>query len=262
MIKPLQGRRILVTRPAAQAGKLAQLIVEKGGEPLLFPLLQISPADDPEPLQQVIGRLEDYAMAVFISPNAVDYSVPLILFRRAWPPCLQAAAIGPSTVAQLVAAGVGSVVAPEHRFDSEALLELPELQALRVAGKKVLILRGNGGRELLAETLIERGAQVDAVTCYKRLVPTDGTLLMSLLRGNGLDALTISSTEGLRNLLHFDDQEVHEKLFSTPVFVPHQRIADAALNLGFRQVTLTGPADAGIIDGLCEHDWFCHEREY
>ena len=259
MKNPLQGRRILVTRPAAQAGKLAQLIVEKGGEPVLFPLLKISPADDPEPLQQVIGRLEDYAIAVFISPNAVDYSVPLILSRRCWPPCLQAAAVGPSTVAQLVAAGLENVVAPEHRFDSEALLELPEFQAPRVAGKKVLILRGNGGRELLSETLIERGAQIDAVTCYTRLVPTEGIFLMSLLRGNGLDALTISSSEGLRNLMHFDDKEVHEKLFSTPVFVPHQRIVDVALSLGFRQVTLTGPADAGIIDGLCKYDWLCHE---
>ena len=85
MNKPLQGRRILVTRPAAQAGRLAELISAQGGEPVLFPLLEIGPAVDPLPLQQAIARLDKYALAVFISPNAVDYSVPLVLAHCPWP---------------------------------------------------------------------------------------------------------------------------------------------------------------------------------
>ena len=150
MSRPLAGKRILVTRPAAQAATLAALIEEQGGEAICFPLLTIAPADDAQPLLQAIDHLDDYALAIFISPNAVDFSVPQLLARRNWPDALSAAAIGPGTVAQLAGHGIGPVIAPAQRFDSEALLERPELQGERVAGQKVLILRGNGGRELLA----------------------------------------------------------------------------------------------------------------
>jgi len=259
MKRPLQGRRILVTRPAAQAGKLARLIAAQGGEPVLFPLLEIGPPDDPLPLQQAIARLDDYAIAVFISPNAVEYSVPFVLARRAWPATLQAAAIGHSTVTQLAACGIGQAIAPTERFDSEALLELPEFQVERVSGLKILLLRGNGGRELLGDTLQERGALVDAVTCYHRSTPTDGSKILSLLCNRQLDALTISSSEGLRNLLALLDTDGCERLHDTPVFVPHQRIAEVAAELGLQKVILTGPADAGIIEGLCAYNWLHHD---
>ena len=91
MKKTLQGKRILVTRPAAQAGKLAEMIGDLGGDPIRFPLLEIGPADDTLPLQRAVAQLDDYALAIFISPNAVIYSVPLILSRRPWPATLQAA---------------------------------------------------------------------------------------------------------------------------------------------------------------------------
>ena len=260
MMKPLQGKRILVTRPAAQAGKLAEMIEEKGGEPVLFPLIEIGATDDTSHLQRAITRLDDYSLAVFISPNAVDFSVPLILATRSWPARLQAAAIGPSTVAQLAASGIEHVIVPTERFDSEALLEQPEFQAERVAGKKVLILRGNGGREQLADTLRERGASVDAVTCYHRAAPTDGTFLRSLLHKESLDALTISSSEGLRNLLALLDTGNGKSLPTTPVFVPHQRIAEMAAALGLQTVVLTRPADAGIIESLCVYNWPHHDR--
>ena len=259
MDRPLHGKRILVTRPAAQAGRLAGLIVDQGGEAILFPLLDIGPADDPALLHEAIARLEGYAIAVFISPNAVDYSMPAILAQRPWPDGLQAAAIGQSTVAQLALSGIGNVVAPVERFDSEALLELPAFQAQRVAGKRVLILRGNGGRELLAETLLERGAQVDCVSCYRRSMPSDGASVVALLHGGRLDALTISSSEGLRNLMTLLDPDAITTLCSVPVFVPHQRIAEVAAGLGLRQIVLTPPADAGIIEGLCAYNWPHHE---
>ncbi len=259
MSPPLQGRRILVTRPAAQAGKLAAMIAALGGEAVLFPLLEIGPADDPASLQQAIARLDDYAIAVFISPNAVDFSVPAILARRAWPATLRAAAIGQSGAAQLAARGIGPVIAPLERFDSEALLELPEFQAERVGGRKVLILRGNGGRELLAETLLERGAEVDRVSCYQRSAPADGSTIVARLRDGSLDALTISSSEGLRTLLALLDSEGCERLRALPVFVPHQRIAEVGAGLGLRKLILTGPADSGIVEGLCAHDWLRHE---
>jgi len=259
MNTPLHGKRILVTRPASQAGKLAQMIVAQGGIPVRFPLLEIAPAADPLPLQQVIARLEIYGIAVFISPNAVEFSVPLILSTRPWPATVQAAAIGQSTAEQLALCGIGRVIAPTERFDSEALLELAELQSDRVAGNKVVILRGNGGRDLLAATLIERGAEVHAVTCYHRSAPSDGKLIVSLLRNRQLDALTISSSEGLRNLRALLDTDAFDLVQTLPVFVPHQRIAEVAVELGLQRVRLSRPTDAGIIDSLCEFNWLDHE---
>lgn len=259
MNQPLHGLRILVTRPAAQAGPLVELIAAQGGEPVLFPLLEISPAHDLQPLQNTIAQLQDYAIVVFISPNAVDFSLPVILQQRSWPSGLRAAAIGQSTVAQLASFGIGGVIAPRRRFDSEALLELPEMQAECVAGRKVLILRGNGGRELLAETLAARGAVVDCVTCYHRSAPSDGSQVLSLLRNKQLAALTVSSSEGLRNLLALLDTEGYERLRLLPIFVPHRRIAEVANELGLQSIILTGPADAGIIEGLCAYPWLKHE---
>ena len=100
MDKPLAGKRILVTRPAGQAGPLAALIAGQGGEVIRFPLLEIGPADDPQPLQQAISRFDEYSTVIFVSPNAVDFSVPQILAQRSWPMGFQAAAIGPGTVGQ------------------------------------------------------------------------------------------------------------------------------------------------------------------
>lgn len=259
MNAPLGGRRILVTRPAAQAGVLAERIVARGGVPVLFPLLEILPGDDPVPLEQAVSRLDEYALAVFISPNAVEFSVPAILAKRPWPSGLSVAAIGQGTAARLAALGIADAQLPSVRFDSEALLALPSFQKPAVAGKRVLLVRGNGGRELLADTLRERGAMVDAVPCYRRQAPLDGSLLLSLLRNNRLQALTISSSEGLRNLLALLDTDGCKRLQRLPVFVPHPRIAELANELGLQTVVLTAPADAGIVEALCTYRWPVHE---
>lgn len=253
--KPLQGKTIVVTRPRAQAAKLCCLIAAQGGCPVVFPLLEITPAADAAPLQATISQLDHYALAVFISPNAVDFSLPSILANRSWPSGLQAVAIGQSSVTQLANYGVAPTIAPQERFDSEALLELPELQAERVVGKRIVIFRGNGGRAFLGDTLRERGAEVDYVTCYHRSAPSDAAKLLALWQTHQLDGLTVSSSEGLRNLLALLDAQGCEHLSRTPVFVPHQRIAEVAEEFGLQQLILTGPADAGIIAGLCAHNW-------
>lgn len=259
MNQPLQGRRILVTRPAAQSEALASLIAEQGGAAIRFPLIDILPVEDWLPLEEAAERLDQFALAIFISPNAVEFSLPRLLAGRSWPAVLQAAAIGPGTVSRLADFGIAEVIVPQARYDSEALLALPPLQAGCIVGKQVLILRGNGGREVLAETLRARGATVECVTCYRREPPSDGTVVMSLLRNNGLDALTLSSSEGLRNLLDLLDTGSRERLLALPVFVPHQRIAEEAARLGLRRVVLTGPADTGLVEGMCNYCWFGHE---
>jgi uroporphyrinogen-III synthase len=257
MTAPLSGRTIVVTRPRAQASRLADLIAGLGGEAVIFPLLEISPVADPGPLQAAVLGLDSCSLAIFISPNAVAFSLPAILRRRAWPAGLRAAAIGQSSVALLASYGIENTLAPAERFDSEALLELPELQRGYVAGRRVVIFRGNGGRELLAQTLRERGAEVDYVACYQRSAPTDAAPLRTLWRIGQLDALTISSSEGLRNLVDLLDAPERACLRETPLFVPHQRIAEQAQALGLSRVILTGPADTGIIAALGAYRWRC-----
>ena len=251
---PLAGKTIVVTRPRAQAAALAGAIAEAGGTPLIFPLLEISPATDPQPLLHAVSNLTQYALAVFISPNAVDYALPAILQAGPWPAGLLPAAVGQGTVRALAAYGIKGCVAPSERFDSEALLALPEM--LAVNGKKAVIFRGDGGRELLADTLRERGAEVDYATCYRRSGPTDGVLpLLTAWRAGRLDALTVSSSEGLHYLLDLLDAEGRLFLQKTPLFVPHARIAETARELGLNNCILTDAADAGILAGLRAYNW-------
>lgn len=246
----------MVTRPLAQVGELAALIAAAGGEAVVFPLLEINAATDPQPLAKAAQQLTEYTLAIFISPNAVDYSLPTLLQYGGWPAGVTPAAVGQGTVRALAARGIDGTVAPTERFDSEALLELPELQADCVAGRRVAVFRGDGGRELLADTLRERGAIVDGIPCYARSAPAAGAqALYARWRGGKLHALTVSSSEGLRYLVEMLDAEGLAWLAKTPVFVPHARIAENAAALGLRNVILTGPADAGIIEGLCTYNW-------
>ena len=254
MTAPLAGRSIVVTRPLAQAGALADAIRAAGGTPFVFPLLLIDPASDPAPLRAALARLADYRLAVFISPNAVAFSVPAILAQGPWPAGLIAAAVGQGTVRALAAQGVANAIAPTERFDSEALLELPELQRASVAGQRVAIFRGDGGRELLADTLRERGATVDCITCYHRSAPDSAAPLLAQWE-RGIDAFTVSSSEGLRHLVDLLDAPSRERLATTPLFVPHARIAENARAMGLDAVVLTAAADAGIIAGLCTYNW-------
>ena len=252
----LAGKTIVVTRPLAQAAPLAEAIAALGGQPLVFPLLEISPAADLQPLQTAAARIGDYRLAIFISPNAVDYALPAILQHGPWPADLIPAAVGQGTVKVLAAQGVTGCIAPSERFDSESLLALPALAAEQVAGRRIAIFRGDGGRELLADTLRERGATVDCIPCYRRSGPSQGVqLLLDSWRKGSLAALTVSSSEGLRYLFDLLDDEGRACLAHTPVFVPHARIAENARALGLQRVELTAPADAGILDALKSYRW-------
>lgn len=253
---PLAGRWIVVTRPLAQAAPLAAAIKAAGGEPLIFPLLEIGPADDTQALAEAAAQLAQYTWAVFISPNAVDYAVPILLAQASWPVTLRPAAVGQGTVRALAARGITGCIAPSERFDSEALLALPQLAAEHVTGKRVAIFRGDGGRELLADTLRERGAMVDCITCYRRSPPSAGDQpLLAAWRAGKLDALAVSSSEGLRYLLALLDDEGRNFLQATPLFVPHARIAETARELGLCNIVLSEAADAGIMAALVAYNW-------
>jgi len=245
----LRGRRVVITRPAGQNERLAELIRADGGEPIVFPAIEILALEDLHPLVAAADRLESFDLAVFISPTAVDKAMTVIQSRRNWPPGLQTATIGRGSEQALRRHGIVDVIAPSGRFDSEALLEL--LPPPAVAGKRIVIFRGDGGRQLLGDTLIERGATVEYVECYRRTRPTAdvSTLLRAWARGE-IDAVTIGSSEGLRNLFDLLGEVGQSWLKRTPVFVPHARIAASAHALGCERVIETAPADEGIAAAL------------
>lgn len=246
---PLAGRHIVVTRPTGQAVHLAQALVALGAKPVLFPALAIFDIDDAHALLDIALRLDQFDWAAFVSPNAVEKSLGCILAHRSWPAHLRAATIGKSSEMALAAFGVTQVTAPQERYDSEALVAMPALQEMQ--GKKVVIFRGDGGRELLGETLTARGASVEYVTCYRRGKPVlDPAPLHQLWTDGRLDAVTATSSEALRNLYDMVGKLGQAWLRKTPLFVPHARIAEQAAALGLHEVVLTGPGDAGLIDGL------------
>jgi uroporphyrinogen-III synthase len=255
--KPLQksalaGRHIVVTRPAGQAIHLAEALVDLGAQPVLFPVLAIEDVADVTPILDAAIRLDQYDWAMFVSPNAVDKALAVILAQRPWPASVRVATVGHSSEAALAQRGIRDVVAPRERFDSEALLALSEFADVK--GKRVVIFRGDSGRDLFGDTLQERGATVDYVTCYRRTRPAlDPAPLLKLWSEGRLDAMTVTSSEGLRNLYTMVGKLGQGWLKRTPTFVPHARIAEQAKALGLHNVVHTGPADAGLLAGLIDY---------
>ncbi|HEY4638059.1 MAG TPA: uroporphyrinogen-III synthase, partial [Burkholderiales bacterium] len=132
----LAGRRILVTRPRELAQGLAALIAQAGGEPVLYPALEIRDPEDAGAARAALARLQEFDLAVFVSPSAVRKAFELL--RAGWPARVRAAALGAGTRRELEARGVQAIIAPQDGADSEALLELAQLR--RLEGSRVLIL--------------------------------------------------------------------------------------------------------------------------
>lgn len=249
---PLAGRHVVVTRPAGQAAHLATALAGHGAIPVFFPVLEIRDLEDVAPVLDAAIRLDRYDLAVFVSPNAIEKALALILPRRSWPLGLRVAALGKSSERELARHGIHDVISPVLRFDSEALLELPELTDVR--GKRVIIFRGDGGRELLGDTLKARGASIEYLTCYRRARPQlDPAPLLKLWEEGRLDALTLTSSEGLRNFYDMVGHLGQAWLKKTPAFVPHARIAEQAHALGLAKVIPTGPGDDGLLAGLMQY---------
>jgi uroporphyrinogen-III synthase len=248
MIQGLSGHTVLVTRPPQQAGALAQAIETSGGTAFIFPALDIE-AIPASALSEALAYLAQANIVIFISPNAAQFGMAAM---GSPPPSAQCFAVGPGTARALAGHGITDVVTPDGQ-DSEALLALPQLQ--NMAGKHVVIVRGVGGRSLLADTLRERGATVQYLECYRRMLPqTDAAALLAQWQAGGIDAVTVTSAETLRNLATLLGEAGRPLLLHTPLFAPHEKIAAAARHFGIEQAIATPGGDAGLVDGLI--NWF------
>ena len=247
----LKGMCVLVTRPAHQADVLVRLIETAGGEAVRLPTIEIVPAADPAALSALFDRLPEFDLAIFLSQNAVQQTLPL-LRARGLPPALRLAAVGQGTQQALRAEGFENVLAPVERFDSEALLEL--LPRATVLGKNILIVRGSGGRKLLSEQLSVRGAHLSHADCYQRLPPRHlDPLAQARLQHGEIDIISITSVEGLHNLYNLVGTAGRAQLLSTAVLTVSERQAQACRELGFRAAVqvATRASDAAIVGALC-----------
>lgn len=246
----LAGIGVLVTRPRAQAETLAAMIEAAGGRALRFPVIDILPPLAAAPLAQAIERLHDFDIAIFISPSAVSTALNAIGARRAWPQKTQIACVGKGSAKALRQFGLTPQLVPSERFDAEALAALPALA--EVANKKIVIFRGDGGREVLSNALTARGAAVMHVECYRRVRPQadTATLLRQWARGE-IDIVTVTSGQGLRNLFDLLGGLGQQWLVKTPIIVVSERIAALCHELGFKQPAIVAPAsDEGIVSAL------------
>jgi len=229
---PNARSRILVTRPAGQAARLCRLLEATGYECIQQPAIEILEAADSYRLEAVTDTLEDYDLAIFVSVNAVKTGIEFILNRREWPENTRIATVGASSAEALLPYGLSVDLLPEHQYNSEALLALDELQDM--SGQCVVIFRGNGGREVLRETLLARGADVDYVEVYQRKCPVvDARRMQALLQPGYLDCITITSNESLQNLLTMAGSEGQPLLLNIPLVVIGIRQAALAQQLGF-----------------------------
>jgi uroporphyrinogen-III synthase len=248
---------VVITRPIAQGEAFARRVAALGRHAVVFPLIEIKPLADIAPLRAALAELTSYAMVAFVSPNAIDATLSIV---RSWPKDVALAVMGESSRAALARYGLTSananIVRPldSARTDSETLLEALDLNALQ--GKRVLIVRGETGRELLADAL--RGARVDVtqVAAYRRHAPVlDAARRMQLTElANSENDWIITSSEALRNLLQMAEQVLGHagvaKILQQKIVVPHARIEETGRGLGFEHITLTGSGDERLLAAL------------
>lgn len=228
--------RLLLTRPAEDCAALAQSLAAAGVASSCLPLLAIEPVAVDNQQRQVLEDLRDFQAIIVVSKPAARLLLEQLADAGLQPPLHGWFTVGEATAAVLQGAGL-TVSVPPRGDDSEALLALPALrQAVAMPAPRILIVRGVGGRELLAERLAEQGASVDYLELYRRCLPAypAGTL-MRRIEAERLNGLVVSSGQGFEHLQQMAGAD-WPQLARLPLFVPSPRVADQARAAGAQQV--------------------------
>jgi uroporphyrinogen-III synthase len=243
---PLLGVGVLVTRPHAQATELVQAIQDKGGTAICFPVIEIVPREHTE-IASDAAALPAPDIAIFVSRNAVEHG--LIHAAGA-----AKAAIGPATAAAIESAGQTVDIDPDSGYDSESLLGDPALS--EVAGKQVRIIRGSKGRELLADTLRERGADVEYLSVYARELPIISAAVLveveTAWREGKINVITVMSVATLKNLGTLLPEWCALQLKNMPLVTPAARVIKEALDRypESAPILASGPQTADMVDAI------------
>lgn len=244
---------LLITRPVMPASRTATRVAALGATPFIFPTIIIEPPANATPLRDALKNIANYYAAIFVSPSAAEMTLaPLGSAALKLPTSLHVFAPGPGTAEELNLRCVADVLTPETSLDSEGLLALSALQTGAIKGKRIVIFRGNDGRELLREELRKRGALVEAITAYHRRAPrTPPTGLIEMLSAKKVNAISVMSSDAVTNLVSIIPPKDRENLLlSLPLYASHERIAATARTAGFRNVIETQAGDAGLITAL------------
>lgn len=239
------GHRILVARPAAQSGRLLQLLHDAGWQGQPFPVMDIQP--QAAALAQLPQQAAGADWLFFVSPSAIDIAWPVL---QQQPVNARLACVGQASARRLAMLSGQDILFPTTGSDSEALLALPQLAD--VTGQHWLIIRGCGGRALLADTLRARGAGVELAEVYRRL---DGQPDWCLLDDSLPDAMVITSSEMVEQLFRLAGPARAGTLQCLLYCVPHPRIAERLQALGATRIVTTRADDEALVAGLRE--WFC-----
>ncbi|MDP1648025.1 MAG: uroporphyrinogen-III synthase [Rubrivivax sp.] len=243
--------RLIVTRPRAQAAAWVRELCSLGQDVAALPLIDIAALDDPAPLYRAWQRLDGYALVIFVSANAVQHFFAAAPAGSGWPAKVLAGSTGPGTSAALRAAGVPAAALVEPAadapaFDSEALWA--QVSGQDWAGRRVLVVRGEDGRDWLAETLRARGAAVDFVAAYRRRPPlcsaAEAALLQSALAAPAEHLWLFSSSEAVANLRALAPAADWSR---SAALASHSRIVQAARAAGFGRVDLAAPVPAAVV---------------
>ena len=245
------GKKILVTRPDHQAENLCKLIEKQGWEAIRFPVIEIQAR--PLSVQEIrrIQDLDQYQQIFFVSANAVNFALQRMQDKMESLQKISCIAVGNASYKALSLSGLNNVIKPEQGFNSEAILAMPEMQHMH--DKSCLIIRGEGGRELLADSLRERGARVDYLEVYKRVMPQpDSRLIVEYLHQKALAAIFIYSGDALRNLVKIlACEDINKNLLNTPVVVISRRVQAIAKKIGFKKIIIADEAsDAAMLNAL------------
>jgi uroporphyrinogen-III synthase len=242
--------RVLVTRPAAQAIDWTHRLAAQGIDAVALPLIGIEPAADTPLLQASWQSIAQQRLLVFVSPNAVEHFFAQRPASAVWPVGTFAASPGPGTTRALIALGVpvAQVIKPAAdavQFDSEALWAT--LGTHDWHGARVLIVRGDGGRDWLAEMLRRRGALVTNVAAYRRVPPrfdaTESEALGFALQAPSSHLWFFSSSEAIDNLMQLATAGWH----CASAMATHPKIAERARRLGFARVAEARPAFDDVV---------------
>jgi uroporphyrinogen-III synthase len=243
----LAGLGVVLTRPRAQSAALAALLEAEGARVLCCPSLEIVPVTPRGESAAVLAGLSRADWALFVSANAVEHGLAAARRGGPWPASVRVAAVGQATAQALREAGFTDVLAPSGRSDSEALLALPQLQA--VDGAPMIVFRGVGGREHLRQVLESRGARVGYVECYRRERPaTDPAPTRTALERGEIHAVHAMSAESAENFGAIVGPAV--RLDAVALVVPHEAVAASPVRSRFGAVAVTGPGPRGLVDAL------------
>ena len=244
--------RIIVTRPAAQAAVWVDELQRLGVQAQALPLIGIEPAADIAAVRAAWASLPALALVMFVSANAVQHFFAERPPGVPWPEALIAGSTGPGTSAALRSAGVSLIEEPAAEtaeFDSEALWARLRLRSW--AGRRVLVVRGEGGRDWLSQRLREHGAEVEFLSAYRRVAP--------VLDEPARRLLTVALAEPAQHLWLFSSSEaVSQLLLLAPqgdwsaahAWVSHERIAQAARAAGFGRVERVLPDPQAVAQRL------------